>query len=62
MNREIAVVAFAQTDHRRTSEELSEVELLMPVLHDVLARTGLRTADLDFVCSGSSDYLAGRAF
>ncbi|MFF4086655.1 thiolase domain-containing protein [Streptomyces nigra] len=62
MNREIAVVAFAQTDHRRTSEELSEVELLMPVLHDVLGRTGLRTADLDFVCSGSSDYLAGRAF
>ncbi|MGW2335245.1 thiolase domain-containing protein [Streptomyces sp. NPDC001685] len=62
MNREIAVVAFAQTDHRRAGEELSEVELLMPVLHDVLARTGLRTADLDFVCSGSCDYLAGRAF
>ncbi|MEU6546159.1 thiolase domain-containing protein [Streptomyces sp. NPDC046859] len=62
MNREIAVVAFAQTDHRRTSEELSEVEMLMPVLHEVLARTGLRSADLNFVCSGSSDYLAGRAF
>jgi acetyl-CoA acetyltransferase len=60
--REIAVVAFAQTDHRRTSEELSEVEMLMPVLHDVLAQTGLRTADIGFTCSGSSDYLAGRAF
>ncbi|MGW2855039.1 lipid-transfer protein, partial [Streptomyces sp. NPDC001215] len=61
-SREIAVVAFAQTDHRRTSDELSEVEMLMPVLHDVLDRTGLKTADIDFTCSGSSDYLAGRAF
>ncbi|MFF5523288.1 thiolase domain-containing protein [Streptomyces coeruleorubidus] len=61
-DRRIAVVAFAQTDHRRTSEELSEVEMLMPVLHEVLDRTGLKTADIDFTCSGSSDYLAGRAF
>ncbi|MFD5340785.1 thiolase domain-containing protein [Streptomyces hawaiiensis] len=60
--REIAVVAFAQTDHRRASDELSEVEMLMPVLHEVLDRTGLKTADIDFTCSGSSDYLAGRAF
>ncbi|MDT0436635.1 MULTISPECIES: thiolase domain-containing protein [Streptomyces] len=62
MTRDIAVVAFAQSDHRRTSDELSEVELLMPVLHEVLERTGLRTADIGFTCSGSSDYLAGRAF
>ncbi|MEV3973210.1 thiolase domain-containing protein [Streptomyces sp. NPDC050698] len=61
-DREIAVVAFAQTDHRRSSEELSEVEMLMPVLHEVLDRAGLKTADIDFTCSGSSDYLAGRAF
>ncbi|OIJ63464.1 thiolase domain-containing protein [Streptomyces mangrovisoli] len=62
MTRDIAVVAFAQTDHRRTSDELSEVEMLMPVLHEVLERTGLRTADIGFTCSGSCDYLAGRAF
>ncbi|QFQ95212.1 lipid-transfer protein [Streptomyces phaeolivaceus] len=62
MNREIAVVAFAQTDHRRTSDAVSEVEMLMPVLHQVLERTGLKTADIGFTCSGSSDYLAGRAF
>ncbi|MEU7721513.1 thiolase domain-containing protein [Streptomyces tibetensis] len=61
-DREIAVVAFAQTDHRRTSDELSEVEMLMPVLHEVLDATRLKTADIDFTCSGSSDYLAGRAF
>ncbi|MDL2074833.1 thiolase domain-containing protein [Streptomyces sp. GXMU-J15] len=62
MTREIAVVAFAQTDHRRSTDDLSEVEMLMPVLHEVLDRTGLRTADIGFTCSGSSDYLAGRAF
>ncbi|OUC91984.1 thiolase domain-containing protein [Streptomyces swartbergensis] len=61
-DRQVAVVAFAQTDHRRSSEELSEVEMLMPVLHEVLDRTGMKTADIDFTCSGSSDYLAGRAF
>ncbi|MFJ2164088.1 thiolase domain-containing protein [Streptomyces griseofuscus] len=62
MTRQIAVVAFAQSDHRRTTDELSEVEMLMPVLHEVLERTGLRTSDIGFTCSGSSDYLAGRAF
>ncbi|MGW7368656.1 thiolase domain-containing protein [Streptomyces sp. NPDC054841] len=60
--RDVAIVAFSQTDHRRSSEELSEVEMLMPVLHEVLDRTGLRTGDIGFTCSGSSDYLAGRAF
>ncbi|WP_416974126.1 thiolase domain-containing protein [Streptomyces sp. 4F14] len=62
MTRDIAVVAFAQSDVRRTTEESSEVEMLMPVLHEVLDRTGLKTADIGFTCSGSSDYLAGRAF
>ncbi|MFJ1807872.1 MULTISPECIES: thiolase domain-containing protein [unclassified Streptomyces] len=60
--RDIAVVAFAQTDVLPTTDELSEVEMLMPVLHSVLERTGLKTADIGFTCSGSSDYLAGRAF
>src|SRR5882757_9117176 len=60
--RDIAVVAFAQTDHRRTSDDLSEVEMLIPVLHDALDQTGLKTSDIGFTCSGSCDYLAGRAF
>lgn len=60
--RDVAIVAFAQTDHLRRTDELSEVEMLMPVLHQVLDATGLRTSGIDFTCSGSSDYLAGRAF
>lgn len=60
--RDVAIVAFAQTDHLRRTDDLSEVEMLMPVLHQVLDATGLRTSDIGFTCSGSSDYLAGRAF
>ncbi|MFD3493261.1 thiolase domain-containing protein [Streptomyces sp. NPDC058690] len=60
--RDVAIVAFAQTDHRRRTDDLSEVEMLMPVLHQVLDATGLRARDIGFTCSGSSDYLAGRAF
>ncbi|MFI0239982.1 thiolase domain-containing protein [Streptomyces sp. NPDC016845] len=60
--RDIAVVAFGQTDHRRSTDEVSEVEMLMPVLHEVLDATRLKTSDIGFTCSGSSDYLAGRAF
>ncbi|MEV6651956.1 thiolase domain-containing protein [Streptomyces sp. NPDC051219] len=60
--RDVAIVAFGQSDHRRRTDELSEVEMVMPVLHDVLAQTGLQASDIGFTCSGSSDYLAGRAF
>ncbi|MEU2510652.1 thiolase domain-containing protein [Streptomyces syringium] len=60
--RDVAIVAFAQSAHRRRTDGLSEVETLMPVLHDALGQTGLTARDIDFTCSGSSDYLAGRAF
>ena len=60
--REVAVVAFAQSDHVRAADDLSEVELLLPVLREVLEATGLTTDRIGFTCSGSSDYLAGRAF
>ncbi|MGP3991212.1 thiolase domain-containing protein [Streptomyces sp. 3N207] len=60
--RDVAVVAFAQTAHVRAAENLSEVEMLMPVLREVLDRTGLSAGENDFTCSGSCDYLAGRAF
>ncbi|MBI0295906.1 thiolase domain-containing protein [Streptomyces sp. PRKS01-29] len=60
--REVAIVAFGQSDHRRDTAEISEVEMLMPVLHQVLDAVGLRAGEIDFTCSGSCDYLAGRAF
>jgi hypothetical protein len=38
------------------------VEMLVPIFADVFRATGLTKADIGFWCSGSSDYLAGRAF
>ena len=62
MTRDVAVVAFAQSHHMRREQRRNEVELLMPVLHQVKADVGLDQAQIDFTCSGSSDYLAGAAF
>src|SRR5689334_19752550 len=58
--REIAVVAFAQTRHSATDDGRSEAELIVPVLDEVRAKTGLRR--FGFTCSGSCDYLAGAPF
>jgi acetyl-CoA acetyltransferase len=60
--REVAVVAFAQSHHVRRVQGRNEVEMLMPVLHQVKADAGLDQTGIDFTCSGSSDYLAGAAF
>jgi acetyl-CoA acetyltransferase len=60
MSRDIAVVAFTQTEHAAEDSGLSEVELLAPVLHEIKERTGLKR--FGFTCSGSCDYLAGAPF
>lgn len=62
MTRDVAIVAFAQSDHLRRTDELSEVEMLMPVLHEVRAKAGLTPQEIGFTCSGSTDYLSGQAF
>jgi acetyl-CoA acetyltransferase len=36
--------------------------MLVPIFQQVLQSTGLKKDDIGFWCSGSSDYLAGRAF
>ena len=60
---DVAVVGFAQSPVvRRGETTTSGVEMLVPIFAEVLAATGLTKADIGFWCSGSSDYLAGRAF
>ena len=60
---EIAVVGFAQSPCvRHGATTTNGVEMLVPIFHQVLAATGLSKRDIGFWCSGSSDYLAGRAF
>ena len=59
----VAVVGFAQSPCRvREDATTSGVEMLVPILAEVFGATGLTKADIGFWCSGSSDYLAGRAF
>jgi acetyl-CoA acetyltransferase len=60
---DVAVVGFAQAPHvRQTEGTTNGVEMLVPVFREVLERTGISRRDVGFWCSGSSDYLAGRAF
>jgi acetyl-CoA acetyltransferase len=64
--RDVAVVSFAQTAHARRDDDHNEVEMLMPVLRQVKEQVGLgqrlHGEEIDFTCSGSTDYLAGAAF
>ena len=63
MTSPVAVVGFAQTPCRvRPDVTTSGVEMLVPIFAEVFRATGLTKADIGFWCSGSSDYLAGRAF
>jgi acetyl-CoA acetyltransferase len=60
---DVAVIGFAQAPNvRRTDGTTNGVEMLVPVFQQVLAQTGLAKEQIGFWCSGSSDYLAGRAF
>lgn len=61
--RDVAVVGFAHAPHvRRTTGTTNGVEMLMPCFHQLYEELGLKQTDIGFWCSGSSDYLAGRAF
>ena len=61
--KDIAVVAFSQSDCLAQAGAANEVELIMPQLHAVFQQVGLNNAqDVDFVCSGSCDYMQGAAF
>ena len=60
--RDVAVVAFNQSKSERCERNRNEVEILIPVIHGLKQSAGLENTDIDFICSGSCDYLAGQAF
>ncbi|MCU1647894.1 MAG: lipid-transfer protein [Nocardia sp.] len=60
---DIAVVGFAHAPHvPETFGTTNGVEMLAPCFHELYDKLGIKQTDIDFWCSGSSDYLAGRAF
>jgi len=63
VSADVAVVGFAQSPVRvRDDATTSGVEMLVPIFAEVFRACGLTKSDIGFWCSGSSDYLAGRAF
>jgi len=60
--RDIAIVSTAQTPFSANRGDANEVEMLMPILTEVVEKAGIKKDRVDFVCSGSSDYLAGQGF
>jgi len=60
--RDVAVVAFAQSPCLRREPNRNEVEILIPVIQQLKQGAGVGSEDIDFICSGSSDYLAGQSF
>ncbi|MBF6173083.1 thiolase domain-containing protein [Nocardia blacklockiae] len=60
---DIAVVGFAHAPHvSETYGTTNGVEMLVPCFRHLYDKLGITVGDIDFWCSGSSDYLAGRAF
>jgi acetyl-CoA acetyltransferase len=60
--REVAVIAFGQTPNRRKELHRNDAEMVAPVVAELLKGVGLSRRDVDFTCSGSSDFLAGYSF
>ncbi|GAB5450304.1 MAG: thiolase domain-containing protein [Halioglobus sp.] len=61
--KEIAIVGYQQSDAVSDAGACNEVELIIPVISKVYEQVGIKNAqDVDFVCSGSCDYLQGAAF
>ena len=62
MSRDVAVVGFAQSVEPHTQGTTNGVEMLVPLFGQLYDQLGIGKDDIGFWCSGSSDYLAGRAF
>ena len=59
--RPVAIVGFSQFTTAHEPEK-NEVELLMPVVAEAVAKSGIPKGEIGFTCSGSCDYLIGAPF
>ncbi len=60
--RPVSVASFAQAQNVRHDDQHNEIEMLMPVVAEVFGNIGITKDDVDFICSGSTDYLIGGPF
>jgi acetyl-CoA acetyltransferase len=59
--REVGVVSFACSAVARDNEH-NEVEMIVPVVREAIAKSGIARDRIGFTCSGSLDYLQGGPF
>lgn len=59
--RDVAIIASAQMISE-TNTSKTTVEMLVPVVTEVLARAGLGRMEIGFWCHGSCDYMSGQPF
>ena len=59
--REVAVVSYAASAVAREPAH-NEVEMIVPVVRDAVAQSGMARDQIGFTCSGSLDYLQGGPF
>jgi acetyl-CoA acetyltransferase len=62
MMRDVAIVSVSRAEHVRKERARNEVEILMPVVHEVLEDCGIPKGEIGFTCSGTCDFLAGQPF
>ncbi|MFT5444451.1 MAG: acetyl-CoA acetyltransferase [Myxococcota bacterium] len=60
--RKVAIVGYAQTPYVRSQVHQNEVEMLLSTMEELFSTSGYSKQDIDFTCSGSTDYIAGQAF
>lgn len=60
--RDVAIISYAQTPQLRDAGAQNDIELVMDVTTSAMKQAGLTIDDIDFICSGSCDYLGGAAF
>ncbi|MBZ0252080.1 MAG: lipid-transfer protein, partial [Candidatus Methylomirabilis sp.] len=60
--RDVAVVSFAQVPSKRAETLYHDAEIAMFAVKACVERIGLARKDVDFVCSGSTDFISGVPF
>ena len=59
--RDVAVVSYASSAVPEDAIH-NETEMIVPVVREAMANSGLQKSEIGFVCSGSLDYLQGGPF
>src|SRR5450756_3061186 len=57
---EVAVIGWAQTDHRLAMERETHLSIIYQVVSEALSSCGLTIHDIDVVIDAGSDFLDGR--